>query len=104
MKEQKAAQREGGLYLLPPAADKCPECATAHAPEAPHNAQSLFYQMKFLMEHRRDPTWVDAMAHCTPEVRAQWTAELEAYGIDVASGQVNPPPAVGPDAPAAPED
>lgn len=73
-----------GLTLLgntPPGT--CPECATAHAPEMPHNQQSLAYQYKFYDRCGRWPTWADAMAHCAPEVRAQWVEALKEHGITV---------------------
>ncbi len=57
------------MTLLPPAADKCQTCATAHEPELPHNAQSIYYQMAFNMKNKRWPTWNDAMKHCTPAMR-----------------------------------
>lgn len=60
------------MFLLPPAADKCQECAVDHPPEWPHDPQSFFYQTKFNMEHGRTATWRDAWAHCTPELRRQW--------------------------------
>ena len=61
----------------------CPECAKAHPPEMPHNQQSLTYQYTFYDKFGRWPTWADAMAHCTPEVRARWTEALKASGITV---------------------
>ena len=54
------------------------------------DAQSLFYQMRFNLEHGRSPNWTDAMEHCTPELRAAWTEGLVAAGVDVAGGAVNP--------------
>ena len=66
----------GGLRLLPPPPGKCEWCATAHDPGHPHNLQSLYYQVKFRAIRGRDPTWTDAMAHCTPGVRLRWRAEL----------------------------
>lgn len=66
----------GGLYLLPPAPGLCEWCATEHGPGDPHNQQSLYYRTKFRVIHGRSPTWSDAMAHCTPEVRALWRIEL----------------------------
>jgi len=66
----------GGAYLLPAAPDTCQWCAVDHAPEAPHNQQSLYYQMKFNAIHGRWPTWSDAMAHCTPELQAAWRERL----------------------------
>lgn len=61
----------------------CPMCGTAHAPEFPHNQQSLTYQYKFYDQNGRFPSWADAMAHCTEDIKAYWTKELKARGIDV---------------------
>lgn len=69
------------LTLLPPAPGKCLICAHEHAPEQPHNRQSLFYQMHFYQEHGRWPTWADAMAHCSDEVKQQWIEGLLAHGV-----------------------
>ena len=44
------------FMLLPPAKDVCQECAVKHAPEEPHNKDSLYYQVKFHKEHGRYPT------------------------------------------------
>lgn len=62
--------------LLPPKSDTCPVCATKHEPEMPHNQPSLYYQMRFKGLHGRWPTWADAAAHCTPQVRDQWKQAL----------------------------
>jgi hypothetical protein len=59
----------------------CPMCATKHKPEMPHNQQSLAYQYKFYDENGRWPTWEDAMAHCTDEMKGFWRKELEAKRI-----------------------
>ena len=61
----------------------CPECATKHDPEQPHNRDSITYQYKFYDTHGRWPTWADAMAHCTSEVKGQWITALAEYGIAV---------------------
>jgi hypothetical protein len=66
--------------ILPPAPDKCQECAVEHAPEEPHNAQSLFYHFKFYEKNGRAPTWKDAIAHCNPETRLAWELELKSRG------------------------
>ena len=50
--------------LLPAAPGLCPECAVKHESHEPHNKDSLFYQTKFFMEHKRRPTWADAISHC----------------------------------------
>lgn len=64
------------MLLLPPNADVCPVCAVDHPDDQPHNAQSLYYQYRFFATHGRWPTWADAVAHCTPELREAWETEL----------------------------
>lgn len=66
----------GTMSLLPPAPGLCQVCAVQHKPDAPHNAQSLYYGMRFKMLHDRDVTWSDAVAHCSAEVRAFWERNL----------------------------
>ena len=73
----------GEFSLLPPPLDYCQTCAVQHEPHEPHNQQSLFYHYVFFNEHGRWPTWADAMAHCTEEVQALWTAELANFGVVV---------------------
>lgn len=73
----------GGCQLLPPKPGTCAECAVAHAPEQPHNQESMFYQNNFYGKHGRWPTWKDALEHCSPEVKARWTLELKAHGVEV---------------------
>lgn len=69
--------------MLPAAPGKCPDCATAHEPEQPHNAQSLFYKMNFYQANGRWPAWADALAHCAPDVRQAWETELRARGVSI---------------------
>jgi len=71
----------GTMMLLPPPKDRCQECATKHEPELPHNAQSLYYGVAFKIVHGVDPTWGNALEHCTPEMRAMWERELLARGV-----------------------
>lgn len=85
------SQPAGRMMLLPPAKDKCQLCAVAHAAEAAHNAQSLFYQTRFQMQHGRAGTWADAIAHCPPDVRSMWERELRRLG-----GWSEPPEGVEP--------
>lgn len=64
--------------LLPPAPDKCQSCARTHDPVLPHDQQSVFWQYWFYKQSGgRWPTWDDAMAHCSPEVREAWKVALE---------------------------
>lgn len=71
------------MILAPPLKGTCPECAVDHAPDQPHNAQSLYYQYKFRQKHGRWPTWTDAMAHCTPDVRKWWCDQFAKRGVIV---------------------
>ncbi|WP_307755922.1 hypothetical protein [uncultured Cloacibacillus sp.] len=75
---------EGKLILLdnvPPGC--CSECAANHAPDIPHNKDSLFYMYKFYAKNGRWPTWKDAMAHCPDEVKELTIKALKKHGIEV---------------------
>jgi hypothetical protein len=80
----------GQLKMLPARPGTCEWCAVTHDPTYPHNAQSLHYQYRFYNEHGVWPTWLDAMSHCTDEVRNFWVNELTNLGVDVAAGKVYP--------------
>lgn len=67
-------------HMLPAQPDRCPLCAHHHAPAEPHNRYSMFYQMKFYQEHGRWPTWADAMAHCSEEVKQRWIEAIIGNG------------------------
>lgn len=66
--------------LLPPPKDTCPICATKHGPKWPHNAQSLHYQYRFYGVRGRWPTWADAIAHCSAEMKVAWKEALQKEG------------------------
>lgn len=68
------------MQLLPPQPGVCPVCAGNHAPDSPHNCQSLYYQYRFFGLRGRWPTWADAVAHCIPKLRSDWERELRARG------------------------
>ena len=76
-------ERHGCTLLGRTPPGTCPTCAVKHDPGMPHNRDSLAYQYKFYDEHGRWPTWADAMAHCTPEVKAYWVDALTARGVNV---------------------
>ncbi|AHE52593.1 hypothetical protein NX02_22130 [Sphingomonas sanxanigenens DSM 19645 = NX02] len=76
------------MFMMPAREGACETCATAHEPHLPHNAQSIFYSIRFQAEHGRAPTWIDAMAHCSDEMRALWTKALTDRGVDVAGGKI----------------
>jgi len=69
--------------FLPSEPGTCEICSVEHKPELPHDAQSLFYQYKFYNEHGRWPTWKDAMAHCSKEMKKHWVSELRKKGVEV---------------------
>ena len=89
-------QKKG--MLLPPRPDCCPVCATKHAPELPHNQQSIYYQMRFHGLHGRSPTWADAGAHCQPQVLAAWKQQLAKMGQEWTSPPEGEPIAEDPKA------
>jgi hypothetical protein len=64
-------KNKSNLVLLKINPSQCSECGWNHDPEIPHNKNSPFYQAKFSDENHREPTWEDAMAHCSEE-RKQW--------------------------------
>ena len=68
--------------IMPPPAAACQICGKhpAHHKNAPHDAQSIYFQYAFFSEHARWPTWKDAVAHCPPEVRKVWEKELRLRG------------------------
>jgi hypothetical protein len=59
----------------------CTECAVKHEPGQPHNQQSLVYQYSFYDKNGRWPTWKDAMAHCSDEVKKRWICGLKDHGV-----------------------
>jgi hypothetical protein len=85
---QAGSPTDGQFFLLPPARDLCQTCAAKHEPHLPHNAQSLYYQTAFNIEHGRAPDWRDATAHCSPEMRAIWREKLIEAGVDFDGGGI----------------
>jgi hypothetical protein len=71
------------VLIMPPRPGACPICAAMHAPEQPHNRDSVYYQMRFRQRHGRTPTWADAMAHCDEDVKRLLTEELVQRGVCV---------------------
>lgn len=70
----------GRMMLLPPPEGHCRICAVKHEPWLPHNARSLFYQMRFKMRYGRDGTWADAVAHCSENVQIGWMEGMREEG------------------------
>lgn len=80
----KAVKKEfRSFMMLRPAPDLCQTCAWKHEPDMPHNRDTLYYQTKFNLNKKRWPTWRDAMAHCTPEMKQSWANLLREKGVEV---------------------
>lgn len=73
----------GKWKLLSPRPDVCQVCARKHEDYLPHDRESFYYQTRFNIEHGRSPTWNDALAHCSPEVRKVWIEGLAKFGVIV---------------------
>lgn len=82
-------EKDSHFQLMPCAPGVCQECATDHDPGMPHNQQSLYYQYHFYALQGRWPTWADAMAHCTEEVKDTWTQALRECGVEVSTDAGN---------------
>lgn len=69
--------------ILPPRDGACGVCGRypAHELNQPHDAQQLYYQYSFYGTHGRWPTWRDAAAHCSDEVRQAWETALRKRGL-----------------------
>lgn len=65
----------GFAGLLPPKAGHCLMCAADHEPHLAHDAQSMFYQVRFKDKYGRFPTWADAVAHLPQKNQKQWLIE-----------------------------
>lgn len=72
-----------GMTLLGTPEGTCRECGVRHDPELPHNKHSLAYQYNFFDKHGRWPTWSDAMAHCSEEIKEMWAEELMKRGEEL---------------------
>jgi len=55
----------------------CKECGDNHPKELPHNVTTSQYQVNFFNKHGKFPTWDDALAHCTEEMKISWKASME---------------------------
>lgn len=76
------------LYVLPPSPDVCQTCGVKHAEEEPHDPTSFFYKYLFSCSWSRNPTWNDAMAHCSDETQQRWKNFLQKMEIDPSSEDV----------------
>ncbi len=72
----------GKMMLLPPPEGHCRICAVQHQPGEAHDAQSVFYGVRFKMRYGREGTWADAVAHLTPAKRDFWKRALQRMGAE----------------------
>lgn len=69
------------IRITAPGPGTCPICATIHDERDPHDRDSLYYQNRFYKAHKRFPSWLDAMRHCTDMTKAVWVDKLNKRGI-----------------------
>lgn len=69
------------IKIKAPVPGACPQCATKHEADKPHDRNSLYYLYLFRKRNRRFPSWSDAMAHCDNKTKARWTQKLVSKGI-----------------------
>ena len=72
----------GRISVKAPVPGGCRICGAVHDPAQPHDRDSLYYQNRFYKKHHRFPTWEDAMAHCSPEIRDAAMAEIQKRGTE----------------------
>lgn len=93
---QVVGEKKNAMTLLGPPPDKCQVCAVDHPHDQPHSQQSMYYQMAFHSEHGRWPTWTDAMAHCSQQVKTLWRRHLievmKQHGLDIPDDLMEPMP------------
>ena len=66
--------------VMPAPPGHCQICGKRHEPSEPHDAQQLRYKLVFGGMIGREPTWADAIAHCSEEIRETWEGELRRLG------------------------
>lgn len=72
--------RPSNWTVLPPREGACQVCGRRHDPGEPHDPEQMYYQVTFRGMIGRDPTWADALAHCSHQVRGAWEAALRRSG------------------------
>lgn len=72
-----------GMTLMPAKPGLCPKCDRKHEDGWPHDRDSLLFQYTFYDEHGYFPSWADALEGCSEGVKAYWTEQLTACGIDL---------------------
>ena len=78
---------ESGLF---PEYHLCSECNSKHSPFRPHNALSPFYRDLFLSRYGREPSWLDAMRHCSPFIQQIYIRMLTSFELNIENGDLIP--------------
>jgi hypothetical protein len=69
------------FVILAPSPGLCQVCADEHAPDEPHDPESVYWRVLRAREGLNKPTWEDALGHCPEDVRRRWTTSLkDEYG------------------------
>ena len=71
------------IRVTAPRPGACAVCESLHDAQDPHDRDSLYYQNQFYKQHKRFPTWSDAMAHCSEITKAVFRQRLERRGISI---------------------
>ncbi len=66
------------VMMLPPPEGCCRICGVDHKPNAPHNAETVFYETRFSLRYKRRGTWADAIAHVPEPERTRLEKKIKA--------------------------
>src|SRR5688572_1045122 len=61
--------------------NQCSVCGDRHEPWDAHDATSPDYHRAFREKHGRNPSWMDALAHCSPIIKLYWVLQLKEQGM-----------------------
>lgn len=72
------------MYIVSaPGTGKCKVCAMRHDRRLPHDTRSVYYIVRFVQKHGREPNWKDAMEHCSEAIKTnEYRKRGEVYGMD----------------------
>lgn len=59
----------------------CSVCCFIHDKDQPHNQTSNYYRRDFKALYGREPTWLDAFAHCSEATKSYWIKHLTDVGL-----------------------
>ena len=73
-------QDKHNLTILHTRPGSCDMCGVVHDKAYPHDLHSLAYQYMFYDRNGRWPTWEDAIAHCSDNIKEIWTQVFKSMG------------------------